>query len=145
MHGRIDEKGEDALKEESEVSQAVCLRLDDFLGALEWLKVDQAKKRGWNVRDGVVEISSLMERIAERLEGQGAEGNSPRFKEAEGKLKRLSELNAELLDLLDAMGERISRMSAEQVVPGQEDMEALRGLVLTMDKKVMERKALLFG
>ncbi len=131
------------MKEESEVSQAVCLRLEDFLGTLEWLKVDQAKKGGWNLRDGVVEISSLMERIAERLEGPGTERNSPRLEEEESNLKRLSELNAELLDLLDAMGERISRMSVEQAVPGQEDMEALRGLVLTMDKKVMERKALL--
>ena len=129
------------MNEEPEESRTVRHRLEDLLGNLEWLKVDQAKKGGWKVREEVEEISSRMERIAEKLEGEGTGGQPQAFAEEEVHGKRRSESDAELLKLLDAMEERISRMSGKQVVPGQGDMEALRELIHTMDERVLKRKA----
>lgn len=120
-------------------------RMDELLGAIEWLKTDQAKKGAYKHLGEIEDLSRHMEKVSRMLE-TAARGYAPVFSQSpvdEETLARLHAFDKGFWGLLEEVAGLVSAMTADRAVPAGPEISDLRALIAKMEKRIREREVLL--
>ncbi len=122
--------------------ERISRKLDEFLGAVEWLKTDQAKKGGYKHLKAIDDLSRDLEKLSRLIE-TAARGWAPVFaqwKADEDSLARLYRHDLGMWDLVSDIQEEIEKITAERAIPRSEKIEEIRAILRRLERMVNDRE-----
>lgn len=106
----------------------VVERLEELLGAIEWLKTDQARKGGYRFRDELNGLMSSMEKLLQTME------------ELSKTRTFLDNVGGNLSRLLRQVEAEIQSLTADRVAINGTEIESVRAILKQMEQEVRERQ-----
>ncbi len=139
------EDSESARESDNRLRMYLSERLDQAIGAIEWLKTDLIKKRSFERAEEMDELSNLVEKLSRFVEASwkdrlGALGSE---EVEERTLHKLFELDRALIELVGETESGIREMTTESLIPNPEDVKKIGEILANMEQKAKEREGLL--
>jgi hypothetical protein len=136
----------EALRESDKALRVgLARRVDELLGAIEWLKTDLAKKGAYKRMREMEDLSRHMEKVS-RLLDTAVRGYAPVFSEKsvdEETLTRVYEFDKGFWGLVDEVSGVVGAITQDRAFPGEELVAGLRDLLSKMEKRIRDREAIL--
>jgi hypothetical protein len=123
----------------------ISRKLDELLGAVEWLKADQAKKAALKHLTEIDGLSRHLERVSRSIEF-ASRGYTPLFSEEafdEDGLARLFEVDRGLLDAVAEVETLVVKLTEKGAVVTSEGITSVRKQLDLLDKQLKARGSLL--
>jgi hypothetical protein len=132
---------------DKELRMKVSRLLDEHLGAVEWVKTDQAKKGSFGRMKELDDLSRHLEKVSRMIEFE-SRGYAPVFAEKvvdEAALKRLFEHDRGIWDLVAEIGHGIQAFTEDRSVPEGTEIGHLRERLNQVEKRIKERASVFKG
>jgi hypothetical protein len=136
----------EALRESDKALRvALARRMEEHLGAIEWLKTDQAKKGAYKRMREIEDLSRHMEKVSRLLEN-AMRGYAPvlaRSRVDEETLRRVYAFDQGFWGLMEEVSGLVGAMTKDRAVPEAAEIDGLRDLLSKMESRIREREAML--
>ena len=129
---------------DKELRMQLSRRLDEYLGSIEWLKTDQARKGNYKRLNELEDLSRHLEKVSRMVQFE-SRGYSPLFADHaidEGALDRLLEYDKGLWEGVSRIGEAVQAITADRKVPVKEEIGEIRKELSLVEKRLKERESL---
>ena len=133
---------EAAREADKALREGIAKKLDELLGAVEWLKTDQAKKGAYKHLKAMDDLARDLEKLSRMIE-MAARGYAPVFaqwKADEDSLMRLYRHDLGMWDLVAEVEMEIERITRDRAIPKTDEIEEIRLLLRRLEKMVGDRE-----
>ncbi|HIC85924.1 MAG TPA: hypothetical protein EYP06_06475 [Desulfobacterales bacterium] len=122
--------------------ESIVKKLDELLGAVEWLKTDQGRKGAYKHLKAMEDLGEDLEKLSRLIE-TSARGYAPLFDQWRADQESLVRLYRHDLGIWDLVAEieyEVEKITAERAMPKSREIEEIRLLLKRLEMMVSDRE-----